>query len=201
MQRARELCAFSRIEPRRIIVVFAVLFVCITLPARSATAESSKEKKVKIENGSQVSLEYTLSHDGDKLESNVGGEPLKYTHGQRMIVPGLEKELDGLSAGDKKQVTVTPEEAYGPIRDEAYLEVPKAQIPEEAQKIGAQLMTKDQQGNVLRPRVKEIKDETVVLDFNHPLAGKELTFDVEVKNVEEAAAAPAAAEKPAADSE
>lgn len=137
-----------------------------------------------IENGKTVSLEYTVSVDGQQVESNKGSAPLVYTHGAKQIVPGLEKELTGLDVGSSKSVTVPPEQAYGEVNDQAFVEVKKEQVPEEARQVGAQLMTKDPQGNTLHPVVSEVREESVVLDFNHPLAGKTLQFDVTVVSVE-----------------
>ncbi len=134
--------------------------------------------------GATVSLEYTLTHEGKTLESNVGNDPLVYTHGQQQIIPGLEKELTGTSVGDSKEIVVSPEEAYGPVHEKAFVEVKKEQIPEEAHKVGVQLQTQDAQGNPMHPRVKEVKDETIILDFNHPLAGKTLKFDVTVMAIQ-----------------
>lgn len=149
-----------------------------------------------ISTGKKISLEYTLTVDGEQLESNKEKDPLVYTHGEQQIIPGLESELNGLSIGESKQVTVKPEEGYGVINDQAYVEVKLEQIPEEARKVGANLMTKAQDGSPLRARVKELKDEIVVLDFNHPLAGKTLTFDVKVLKIEEAAEAASEGNEP-----
>ena len=133
--------------------------------------------------GKEISLEYTLTVDGQVVDSNVGKEALTYTQGQHQIVPGLEDALAGMASGDTKQVTVTPEQGYGPVDKNAYVEVKKQQVPPEAHKIGTQLTAQDGQGRKLQPTVKQIKDETLVLDFNHPLAGKPLVFDVKILGV------------------
>ena len=134
-----------------------------------------------IQDGSVVSFEYTLKDDDGKvIDSNVGGEALEYTHGAGHIVPGLEKELVGLSQGDSKKVTVAPEEGYGSVEPGAFLDVPKAQVPEEARTVGTQLHATGQDGNPMSAVVAEIKEDSVTLDFNHPLAGKQLHFDVKI---------------------
>ena len=93
-----------------------------------------------IGNGSTVKLEYTLTDDkGVLLDTNKEKEPLVYTHGQGQIIPGLEKALIGLHAGDAKHVVIRPEEAYGPFRPEAVVEVPKERIPEKLHTVGAHL--------------------------------------------------------------
>jgi len=152
-------------------------------------AEKSKDANV-VKDGSVVSLEYTLSgEDGKAIESNKGKEPLKYTHGGQQIVPGLEKGLAGMKPGEEKRVKVKPEEGYGPVDPKGFQEFPKDKIPSEALKVGAMLMARGPQGQQVPVRVHEIKEKTVVLDLNHPMAGKTLVFDIKVLDVQPASAA------------
>lgn len=138
-----------------------------------------------VSEGSKVSIEYTLKlNDDTVVDSNVGGEPLVYVQGGNHIIPGLEKELEGLNVGDEKEVKVSPEEGYGPLNESAYVEVAKGEIPEDARVEGAQLQAQNPQGQMVYPVVKEVKDETIILDFNHPLAGKELNFSVKILDIE-----------------
>jgi len=138
-------------------------------------------------NGKQVSLEYTLMlEDKSKVDSNVGKEPLVVVLGEHQIIPGLEKQLVGMKTGENKRIEVTPEEGYGPVDPQKLQEVDKAKIPEEARKIGAKLTGQTPDGKMVFAQVSEIKDNTVVLDLNHPLAGKKLFFDVKMLKVEEA---------------
>ena len=150
-------------------------------------AESQKgEKEMTVSSGKQVSIEYTLSlEDLEVIDSNVGSEPLTFTHGADQIIPGLDNALEGMKIGDSKQVTVNAEEGYGAIDQNAFKEVKKEQIPQGALKVGAQLQARDPNGRTVNLRVAEIKDKTVVLDANHPLAGKTLYFDVKVLTIEE----------------
>jgi len=137
-----------------------------------------------IQEGSRVQLEYTLSDSsGAVLDSNKGGEPFTYTHGQRQIVPGLESALAGKRAGDVAKVTVKPEDAYGTVDPKAQIEVGRERVPPDV-KVGSELTGRDSSGGTRSVRVKEIKDKSVVLDLNHPLAGKTLVFDVRVLNVD-----------------
>lgn len=139
----------------------------------------------KVEDGKRVSLEYTLRLDDQSVvESNVGKPPLQYTHGSHEIIPGLEQALSGLDEGDVQQVTVAPEDAYGPVKPEGFHEIEKSRVPEGARKVGAQLVARDQEGHERRLRVHEVRDDTLVVDLNHPLAGKTLIFDVKVLAVE-----------------
>jgi len=138
-----------------------------------------------VGDGSTVRLEYTLTDDAGKvLDSNRGRDPLTYTQGQQQIIPGLEKALAGMRAGEEKAVTVAPEEGYGPIDPAAQTEVPKEAIPPDALTVGTQLVARSPSGETRLVRVKEIKDGTVVIDLNHPLAGMILHFAVKVLKVE-----------------
>ena len=160
-------------------------------------AEKSKDNNNKIvKDGTVVSLQYTLSgEDGKTIESNKGKEPLKYTHGSQQIVPGLEKGLAGMKMGEEKRVKVKPEEGYGPVDPKGFQEFPKDKIPPDGLKVGAMLMAKGPEGQTVPVRVHEIKEKTVVLDLNHPMAGKTLIFDVKVLDVQ--SAPPAQAPQPA----
>src|SRR6188474_3238169 len=156
----------------------------------SATAEKAKNDRV-VKDGMEVSLDYTLkTPDGKTLETSKGREPLRYLHGQKMMIPGLEKELTGMKVGGEKHVTIKPEDAYGAIDSKAFQEVPKEKIPVNGLKVGAILAAKSPEGRVIPMRIHEIKDKTVVMDMNHPLAGKTLVFDVKVVDIEPAPPAP-----------
>jgi FKBP-type peptidyl-prolyl cis-trans isomerase SlyD len=151
-------------------------------------AEKSKDNNTKVvKDGTVVSLQYTLSgEDGKTIESNKGKEPLKYTHGSQQIVPGLEKGLSGMKVGEEKRVKVNPEEGYGPVDPKGFQEFPKDKIPADGLKVGAMLMAKGPEGQSVPVRVHEIKEKTVVLDLNHPMAGKTLVFDIKVLDVQPA---------------
>jgi FKBP-type peptidyl-prolyl cis-trans isomerase SlyD len=172
--------------------------------AAAFAAEKSQNANV-VKDGSVVSLEYTLSgEDGKTIESNKGKEPLRYTHGGQQIVPGLEKNLTGMKTGEEKRVKVKPEEGYGLVDPKGFQEFPKDKIPSEGLKVGAVLMARGPQGQQVPVRVHEIKEKTVVLDLNHPMAGKTLVFDIKVLDVQPASASqppqsgqPAAPQQPA----
>ena len=140
-----------------------------------------------ISAGTQVSIEYTLRlKDESLVASNVGGNPFIYTHGAQQIVPGLENELEGMQVGERKDITIQPEDAYGMVNPEAFQEVKKEHIPPNALHVGAQLNGKDPEGRPFSVRVVDIKEETVLMDFNHPLAGETLIFAVKVLDIQDA---------------
>jgi len=134
-----------------------------------------------IENNSYVKIHYTGKLSDDSVfDTSAGKEPLEFVMGIGMIIPGLEKGLVGMNTGDKKTVEIKSEEAYGPVHEQAIQEVPKDQFPADIElKVGMQLAAQGPQG-AIPVVIKEIKEEAIIVDFNHPLAGKDLTFEVEV---------------------
>jgi FKBP-type peptidyl-prolyl cis-trans isomerase SlyD len=137
-----------------------------------------------IEHGTTVQIEYTLRDDaGTVLDSNTGGEPLTYVQGQHQIIPGLEDHLLGLRAGDETHVTVAPEQAYGVVDPKALTVVPREALPAEALVEGTELRAKRRDGGTQYVTVKEVRDSGVVIDLNHPLAGKTLHVDVRIVDV------------------
>ena len=138
----------------------------------------------KIESGKKITLGYKLFVEGNLIETADAKQPFIYTHGQHQIVPGLEKNLTGLKAGDKKTVRVSPQEAYGFVDPKQFWEFDKAKLPSDIPlKVGTMVEARSPQGEVRLVKIREIKGKTVVLDFNHPLAGKALEFQVEVLNI------------------
>jgi FKBP-type peptidyl-prolyl cis-trans isomerase SlyD len=151
-----------------------------------AAAEKTKNERV-VQNGMLVSLEYAVKGtDGKLMDTNKGREPLKYVHGQKMMIPGVEKELAGMKVGGEKHITVKPEDAYGLVDPKAFQEVPKEKIPAKALKVGIMLAAKTPDGTVVPSRVHEIKEKTVVMDMNHPMAGKTLVFDLKILDIQPA---------------
>lgn len=138
-----------------------------------------------VEVNSSVTVNYTgRLADGSVFDSSLteGREPLKATLGQGSLIPGFEKGLLGMKVGDKKVVEIPSDEAYGSTREDLVVEVPKDRVPETVNK-GQMLQTMTPQGpmNVI---VKEVKEDVVVIDGNHPLAGKDLIFDLELVSID-----------------
>jgi len=137
-----------------------------------------------IQSGKEVSIHYTLKVNGEVVDSSKDKEPLTYVHGKGQIIPGLSKALEGMEAGDKKSVTVEPGDGYGEVNPKAYQEVPRTELPKEIEpKVGMTLQASSSDGRKQLIRISELKDSSVVVDMNHPLAGKTLDFDVEVVSV------------------
>jgi FKBP-type peptidyl-prolyl cis-trans isomerase SlyD len=160
----------------------AVAALLTTLVSPAAAQDPAPGAAIK--DGSRVQIEYTLTDSAGKLlDSNKGAEPFAYTHGERQIVPGLESALAGKRAGDVAKVTVKPEDGYGKVDPKAQIEVGRERVPPDV-KVGTALTGRDTNGQTRAVRVKEIKDKSVVLDLNHPLAGKTLVFDVRILKVD-----------------
>ncbi|MFQ5520380.1 MAG: peptidylprolyl isomerase [Candidatus Methylomirabilia bacterium] len=165
---------------KRVLVTLPIIMLALGVAGAQAQ-EGSISPAIQI--GSTVELEYTLTNKaGEVLDTNVGREPLSYTQGQSQIISGLEAALNGLRAGDGKQVTVKPEDGYGLVDPKAVAEVRKEVLPQDVT-VGMLLVARRPSGGTRLVRVKEIKESTVILDLNHPLAGKTLHFDVKVLRV------------------
>lgn len=139
----------------------------------------------KIKNGDSVTVNYTGKlEDGTIFDSslNEGREPLNATLGQGQLIKGFENGLIDMQIGEKKTIEISPEDAYGPSIKEMIAEVPKTNIPFEVE-VGQMLQANSPQGPI-NVKVIELKEDSIVLDGNHPLAGKKLIFDLEVVNID-----------------
>lgn len=135
-----------------------------------------------------VSIEYEVS-DGEKIvDSNVGGMPLVFMFGKGQIIPGLENAIANMAIGEKAKVLVKSEDAYGVYNAEAKQEVPLDQFSGIDLEVGMTLYGQGEDGGTVQVTVKEIGNESVIIDFNHPLAGKDLSFVVLINNIREASA-------------
>lgn len=179
---------------KRLIGLLAIL----VLVAATAVAgggrernETNQEEEVAavetIEQNKMVQIHYEGSlDDGTVFDSSEGREPLEFIFGVGMLIPGLESEMEGLAVGDRKTVRVEAEDAYGPYMEEALQEIPRNQIPPDLQLVeGMQLAAQTPQGPI-PVTVHEIREDTVVMDFNHPLAGEALTFEIEIMTIRDA---------------
>ena len=135
--------------------------------------------------GDTVRVHYTGTlQDGTQFDSSTGRDPLEFTLGSGQIIPGLDNEVTGMAVCDTKQVTIAPEQAYGPRDPDRVQAVPREQIPENIPtEPGTQLQMQTPQGQAIPVVVAEVTETEVTLDANHPLAGKELTFDVELVEI------------------
>jgi FKBP-type peptidyl-prolyl cis-trans isomerase SlyD len=143
-----------------------------------------------IEPNKYVTVDYELRDgDGELVDASEadGGEPIRYVHGYGMLVPGLEAALAGLRAGDEREVVVPAEAGYGEYDDRLVLEVDRSEVPDsKAVQVGDELVAESPDGDELTMSVVEVRDEVLVVDANHPLAGVTLRYNVKVREVREA---------------
>jgi FKBP-type peptidyl-prolyl cis-trans isomerase SlyD len=145
---------------------------------------------MKVGKGAVVGLDYKLHlGDGKVVDESLPGDPLFYLHGGGQIVPGLETALEGMEVGQSKQVVVAAKEGYGEHDARGVQEVPRSQFPPGVEpQAGMQFVAHDEDGEAMPIAVREVRGDTIVIDLNHPLAGKTLHFDVKVTEVRAATA-------------
>lgn len=135
--------------------------------------------------GDTVRIHYTGKlTDGTQFDSSEGRDPLEFALGAGSIIPGLEEAVTGMAVGEKNTVTIAAADAYGPRHPEAVQTVQRSEIPDHVQlDLGGQLQAQAPSGQQLLLTVVELTEETVTLDANHPLAGKDLVFDLELVEI------------------
>ena len=132
-----------------------------------------------VQDNMVVTLDYKLIAEDEMLESTEDGEPILFIQGIGQIIPGLETALYGMEVGDQKTVVIQPEDAYGEYDPESLQEAKKEEFSEEVPlDVGTFLDLEDDEGDVLSAQIIAAEEDTVTLDFNHPLAGKTLTFEI-----------------------
>jgi FKBP-type peptidyl-prolyl cis-trans isomerase 2 len=138
-----------------------------------------------IEKGKKVTFHYTVSVDNEVIQTSEGQQPMSYTHGTEQIIPGLADEVEGMKEGEQKSVTVAAENAYGKVDPNAFRELPKSSLPERLEpRKDMKLQMRTPEGQTIPVRVSEVRPQSIIIDMNHPLAGKDLKFDVKVVSVE-----------------
>ena len=135
--------------------------------------------------GDTVRIHYTGTlTDGSEFDSSSGRDPLEFTLGSGQIIPGLDREIAGMAVGDTKTVTVPADEAYGPHQPEAVQEVPRDAVPEGINLVvGNRLQATTADGGQMVVTIAAVSDDTVTMDANHPLAGEDLVFEVELVEI------------------
>ncbi|ACB53072.1 putative FKBP-type peptidyl-prolyl cis-trans isomerase [Crocosphaera subtropica ATCC 51142] len=136
--------------------------------------------------GDTVKVNYTGKlQDGTVFDSSVNRDPLQFSLGQGQVIAGFEEAIVGMSPGDNKSVTIPSEQAYGPYQDELVIVVDEKQMPSDLSvEVGQQLQMRHSSGQAVPVMVTNIAEDKVTLDANHPLAGKDLTFDIELVNIQ-----------------
>jgi FKBP-type peptidyl-prolyl cis-trans isomerase 2 len=137
---------------------------------------------IQVKENNTVKVHYTGKFlDGQVFDSSEGKEPLAFTLGQGSLIPGFEKGLINMTLNEKKTVKITKDEAYGDPSEDLIIEVPRGELPSDMSiEVGMGLVSKSPDGQEMNLLVIEVKEDSVILDGNHPLAGKDLIFDLEV---------------------
>lgn len=148
---------------------------------------NTKSEFTKVEKDLVVSMEYTLTVEGEVVDSSKENGPIEFIQGKGNIISGLEKELYGMKLDESKKVNVPAKDAYGEFDPEAMEEVPLSDFPTDIPlEVGVELAVEDEDGDAMSAVIEEINKDTVTLNFNHPLAGKDLAFDVKIVGLREA---------------
>lgn len=139
----------------------------------------------KVTNGATVEVHYTGTlADGTVFDSSIEREPLKFTLGQGMLIPGFEAGIMDMEVNDKKVVFIPSDQAYGQRHEEMLHEVQKSQLPQEIEpQVGMPLVSQTPEGQEMHFIIAEVKENSIIVDGNHPLAGKDLTFEIEVISI------------------
>lgn len=139
-----------------------------------------------VKENDTVKVHYTgkLTENGQVFDSSLERDPLEFTLGQGMLIPGFEKGIIDMKVNEKKTIEIPKAEAYGDKQDELFQKVDKAQLPEEIKpEVGMGLVSKNPDGSERQLRVAAVNDDHIVVDANHPLAGQDLTFEIEVVDI------------------
>jgi FKBP-type peptidyl-prolyl cis-trans isomerase SlyD len=145
------------------------------------TEMNTLEQPATIIDNVVVALDYTLTVEGSVVDTSEGDGPIRFIQGQGQIIPGLEQALYGMTMGESKDVVIPPKDGYGEEDPGAYTDIPSDEFPSEIPlELGVELELKNTSGDILEASIASVSEESVRLNFNHPLAGKILNFSVKV---------------------
>jgi FKBP-type peptidyl-prolyl cis-trans isomerase 2 len=166
------------IAKRYTALVSMILLLVMLVTGCGSTIQQAKT-------GDTVKVHYTgRLQDGTVFDTSVGSEPLEFTLGQGQIIPGFEQAVIGMQVGESKTVTIPVDQAYGPRRDDMILEVSRDELPDDLEPtVGLQLQMNQGDGGIMIVTITEVSETTIKIDANHPLAGQDLVFDIELVEI------------------
>jgi FKBP-type peptidyl-prolyl cis-trans isomerase 2 len=160
-----------------------ITIFCFIGISEGVEKKPNEEVKMVIE-GKLVKVNYTLTVDGNVVDSSKEGEPFEFTAGSSQVIPGFDESIMGMKAGEKKSFQVGPEKGYGEENPKGIQQVPRDKLPADMKpEVGMTLHATMPDGQAIPARIIEVQEDIIVLNFNHPLAGKTLNFEVEVVDV------------------
>jgi len=164
---------------------FLAFFAGAILLSMISSVTFAEEKNVTVQEGKTVTIDYVLTVEGKEVDSTKANGPMKYVHGKSSLIPGFTKGIEGMSVGDEKKIEISPEGGYGDINPEAFRTVNRTELPEEVEPaVGAVLEARTKDNKSFPVTIIEVKEDVIVLDYNHPLAGKTLNFNVKVRAID-----------------
>ncbi|TDA65139.1 MAG: peptidylprolyl isomerase [Chloroflexi bacterium] len=153
----------------------------MALPTKNGELVNDIKDPTVVADDVVVTMEYTLTVNGEVIDSSEGTDPLEFLQGYQNIVPGLERELYGMKVGQSKKVTVSPADGYGEVDTDAFLEISRSEFPDDIPlELGVELDLRDEDGEIMSATISKVEGDMVQLDLNHPLAGETLDFEVKV---------------------
>ena len=169
-----------------LVLAIAILGLALVIGAAcGGGGGEGEEGTAQAKDGDTVKVHYTGKlEDGTVFDTSIERDPLQFTIGEGQLIPGFEQAVVGMSPGESKTVEIPADEAYGPYREELVMVVDRDQLPEDLQpEVGQQLQIRQPDGQTILVKVIDVSESSVTLDANHPLAGKDLTFDIELVEV------------------
>lgn len=168
-----------------IIILTGLMINIFCFIGKSEGVEKEPNEEVKmVTEGKLVKVNYTLTVDGNVVDSSKEGEPFEFTAGSSQVIPGFEEAIMGMKAGEKKSFQVSPDKGYGEENPKGIQKVPKEKLPTNMNpEVGMTLQATMPDGQAIPARIIEVEEDIIILNFNHPLAGKTLNFEVEIIDI------------------
>jgi FKBP-type peptidyl-prolyl cis-trans isomerase 2 len=171
------------IKKENLLIFLTVLMMAVScfIGVSEGTENQTNEEVKMVTEGNLVKVSYTLTVDGNVIDSTQEGKPFEFQVGNKQVIPGFEEAIIGMKAGEKKSFEVSPDKGYGHENPQGIQEVPKDKLPPDVKpEVGMMLHGKRPDGQTFQARITEVKEDIITVNLNHPLAGKTLNFEVDL---------------------